>query len=117
MDPGEIKRQIGSRLKRLRSAAGMSQAAFARRVGLTQRAVSGLERGLYMPSVETLMKITATFGMSAASILEPRSNPTTTKDAAIDALCTYLRSRRAEDIRRVHRVARAMLEGEGTPRV
>jgi len=110
MEAGEIKRHVGSRVRQLRTAAGLSQAAFARRVSLTQRAVSGIERGLYMPSVETLLKITAAFGVGAATLLEPKSNPTTPRDAAIDALCTYLRSRRAEDVRRLHRVARAMFE-------
>ena len=47
-------RQMGTRLKRLRGAKHMSQAALAKRAGLTRESVNELEAGNQDPSSTTI---------------------------------------------------------------
>lgn len=51
-----------ARLRTLREAAGISQNELERRAGLANGAVSRLERGKWLPSIDTLRKLGAALG-------------------------------------------------------
>jgi transcriptional regulator with XRE-family HTH domain len=55
----EWQRQVGSNVRRLRKAAGLTQEALAYRAGLAMRYVSGIERGEENPSLAALVKLAA----------------------------------------------------------
>lgn len=69
--------ELGSRLQRLRQAHGMSQRVLAKRAGMTNGAISMIEKNRVSPSVATLKKILAAFGLSLtvffADDFEPES--------------------------------------------
>jgi transcriptional regulator with XRE-family HTH domain len=50
----DVRRMVGLNVKRLRSAAGLSQAALAERMGVDRAYVSGLELGQRNPTIVTL---------------------------------------------------------------
>lgn len=53
----DVRRIVGSNLRRLRKAAGLSQAELANRMGVDRAYVSGLELGQRNPTVVTLWHI------------------------------------------------------------
>lgn len=62
--PPPSPRTTGDRLRRRRTATGLSLREFARRVGVSASTVSQIERGLISPSVATLYAFVQELGMS-----------------------------------------------------
>jgi len=52
-----------------RHALGLSQEAFAERVGLSKNYIGNLERGEYEPSVSALASIAQEFNLKASGLL------------------------------------------------
>lgn len=61
--------QFAKNLKTLRLSNGMSQKQLADKVGVDQRSVSVWERGICIPSVETIAKLCEIFDETFDSIL------------------------------------------------
>lgn len=49
-----IQAQFGAHIRSLRTAAGMSQEAFADKCGLDRTYISGIERGVRNPTLEVI---------------------------------------------------------------
>jgi transcriptional regulator with XRE-family HTH domain len=65
---------VGDNVRRLRIAAGMTQAELAARMGVDRAYVSGLEQGERNPTVVTLWHIAKALGVKARALLhEPKS--------------------------------------------
>ena len=65
-------RQFGRRLKALREAHGMSQAALAARAGLTREYVNKLEAGRYDPTLGTLGALAKALGVTELAFLDAK---------------------------------------------
>jgi len=63
-------KQMGKRLKRLRQARDMSQAALAKNAGLTREYVNKLEAGKQDPSLTTISALAKALGVSVAALFE-----------------------------------------------
>ena len=63
-------RQMGRRLKRLRVAREMSQAALAKRARLTREYVNKLEAGKQDPSLTTMTALAKALGVPVTALLE-----------------------------------------------
>jgi len=61
--------KVGSRLKSLRRAAGLTQAELARRTGIHRPNIARIEAGRHTPSLETLSRLAAAIGVTATTIL------------------------------------------------
>ena len=61
--------EFGENLKKLRTARGLTQKEFGERVGLSKAVVSKYENAMGYPSLDTLIKIAAFFGVSTDYIL------------------------------------------------
>lgn len=61
--------KVGSRLRELRKAAGLTQAELARRTGIHRPNIARVEAGRHTPSLETLARIAAAIGVSATRVL------------------------------------------------
>jgi len=57
-------------LRTRRHALGLSQEAFAEKVGLSKNYIGNLERGEYEPSVTTLVTISGQLGFKVSDILQ-----------------------------------------------
>lgn len=67
-DPGQL-------LRKLRTQAGLSQRALARRAHTSQPAIARYERGTAMPSWETLQRLAAACGQRLRLSAEPTPDP------------------------------------------
>jgi transcriptional regulator with XRE-family HTH domain len=61
---------VGRNVRRLRAAAGLTQAQLAERMGVDRAYVSGLERGERNPTVVTLWHITKALGVNLQSLVQ-----------------------------------------------
>jgi transcriptional regulator with XRE-family HTH domain len=59
----DVRRMVGRNVRRLRIAAGLSQAALAERMGADRAYVSGLELGQRNPTIVTLWHIARALGV------------------------------------------------------
>ncbi|MCL5982474.1 MAG: helix-turn-helix transcriptional regulator [Firmicutes bacterium] len=72
---GEIKpKTIGKRIQQYREARGYTQEKFSEKIGLTSNYLSAVERGVKIPSVETLIEIINGLGVSADEIFVDEIN-------------------------------------------
>lgn len=60
---------LNENIKRLRIAHGMNQVVFGTRLGVTKQCVSNWENDNVLPSIEMLVKIADTFGVSTDYLL------------------------------------------------
>ena len=59
---------IVNRVRELREAHGLSQAALAEAVGVTRQTIISLERGGYVPSLLLAMSLAERFGMAGEDV-------------------------------------------------
>jgi transcriptional regulator with XRE-family HTH domain len=66
----DVRLLVGRNVKRLRIAAGLTQAALAERMGVDRAYVSGLELGQRNPTVVTLWHITKALGVKLQALFD-----------------------------------------------
>jgi transcriptional regulator with XRE-family HTH domain len=59
----DVRRMVGRNVRRLRAAAGLTQAKLAERMGVDRAYVSGLELGQRNPTILTLWHIAEALGV------------------------------------------------------
>lgn len=72
---------VADAVRRLRIAQGLRQTTLAARTGLTQAAVSWIERGLRVPTVRTLIRLSQALKTSPPTLLEPVAPPSLSREA------------------------------------
>lgn len=65
---GQLAKTFGKRIKGLRGDQGLSQAALADRVGVSEEWVRRIERGDGAPSFDTIEAIAASFGVPVGDL-------------------------------------------------
>ncbi len=63
-----IKRLIGSRIKQLRKAKGLSQEALSEKVGMSSKYLSSIERGNENPTLDTFIKLAQALGVNVFDV-------------------------------------------------
>ena len=71
----DVRRMVGRNVKRLRIAAGLSQAALAERMGVDRAYVSGLELGQRNPTIVTLWHTAEALGVKLRRFFEEDDEP------------------------------------------
>ena len=68
----DVRQIVGDNVKRLRKAAGLSQAALAELMGVDRAYISGLEGGQRNPTIVTLWHISRALDVKPAQLLDDR---------------------------------------------
>lgn len=89
-------KNLGSRIKKYRSALKMTQADLAHRLGITGAAVSSYENGSRLPSYEVLVKLSNILGVTTDELLGCAQSGTEHMD--VSGLTSLQKSRIAEHI-------------------
>ena len=66
----DVRLMVGPNVKRLRLAAGLTQAALAERMGVDRAYVSGLELGQRNPTIVTLWHMTKALGVTLKTFFD-----------------------------------------------
>ena len=80
--PRSFGARLGARIRARRTAKGLSQAALAESADVSANYIGVLERGVKLPTLDTLVALAKVLGCSAAELLDdPRA-----KDSWLDEL-------------------------------
>ena len=71
----DVRRMVGQNVRRLRIAAGLSQAELSERMGVDRAYVSGLELGQRNPTVVTLWHMAKALGVQLGSFFTVEKSP------------------------------------------
>ena len=63
-------KRLGMRLKKLRTARGMSQDALAKKTNITREYVNKLEAGRYDPTISVVQRLAKALKVSVAELVE-----------------------------------------------
>ena len=69
----DMRRIVGSNVRRLRLERELTQEQFAEISGLSQQYISGLERGRRNPTIVTLYEIATALEVAPAALLQPHN--------------------------------------------
>ena len=61
----DIKRAVGKRIKIVRQRSGLTQDQLAEQVGLSPKYISGIERGVENPTMDTLLRLAKVLGVES----------------------------------------------------
>lgn len=65
----DVKKRLGTNLRRLREAKGLSQEAFAFEAGIHRTYVSDIERGARNPTITVVENLANALGVTASDLL------------------------------------------------
>jgi transcriptional regulator with XRE-family HTH domain len=71
----DVRRLVGGNVRRLRTAAGLTQAELAAKMGVDRAYVSALELGGRNPTIITLWHLAKALGVRLAELFQERSRP------------------------------------------
>jgi transcriptional regulator with XRE-family HTH domain len=72
---GDMKSALAARLKDARRQAKLSQEELAEKVGRSVDGISNIERGINLPSLDTLIDMCDALSISAAGLVEELQSP------------------------------------------
>ena len=70
----DMRRLVGSNVRRIRLKKGLTQERFAEISGFSQQYISGLEQGRRNPTVVTVYEIALALGVHHLDLLRPSKN-------------------------------------------
>jgi transcriptional regulator with XRE-family HTH domain len=71
LDTEHLYIAIGSRIKRIREAADMTQEDLARVLELKRTSITNIERGNQKPTLDTLYRLCERFGLEISKVIPP----------------------------------------------
>lgn len=66
----DVKKRLGTNLRQLREAKGLSQEAFAFEAGIHRTYVSDIERGARNPTITVVENLAVALGVTASELLQ-----------------------------------------------
>ncbi len=107
----DLKKFIGLRIARIRKDRELTQARLAEVIDTSVETVSRLERGISVPSLKTLEKISKALHVHITDLLDfefPSLKKPSIKEG--ERLLAYLQTKSIEDIRMCYRILKNIFE-------
>lgn len=70
----DVRRMVGANVKRLRTAAKITQAELANRIGVDRAYVSGLEQGQRNATIVSMWRVAEALGVPIKFFFEPKKS-------------------------------------------
>ena len=86
----QLSKQVGLTIAKYRQQSGLTQNEVAEKLNIGYEAVSRMERGIVMPTVERLVELAEIFDCEAADLLTQSSNRIEDQSAQIKSLLSVL---------------------------
>ena len=86
----QLSKQVGLTIAKYRQQSGLTQNEVAEKLNIGYEAVSRMERGIVMPTVERLVELAEIFDCEAADLLTQSSNRIEDQTAQIKSLLSDL---------------------------
>ncbi len=102
---------VRERVRELRLARGLTQEALCERAGISLDAVTRIERGSRVPTIDTIERLAGALGVAVTDLFGPSSAPRTPKTpAALRRLVALLETEPAEVQDGAEEVVRAVVK-------
>ena len=103
----QLVQSIGRAISKYRQAVGLTQAQLAEILGISNDAVSRMERGKSVPSVLRLLELSEIFGCEVADLLTESSNRSIDQARKLELLFHHLEdSERSEVVALIERIVK-----------
>jgi transcriptional regulator with XRE-family HTH domain len=102
-----VDKLIGLQIARLRNEREITQEELARSIDVTPETISRLERGIAIPSLRTIEKISSALHTTLKDLFDfeyTQKPKRSTVESESSKLITYLKTRNADDIRMSYRI-------------
>lgn len=109
-----MAKDISKRIRELRKAMKLTQSQFAEMVNLSEDSIGKIERGVSVPTIDTLNKIAEGLKITLSEVLEETLQKVKSQNQAIADFIKYLKTKSNEDVRLIHEVAIKVLERRKT---
>ena len=86
----QLSKQVGLTIAKYRQQSGLTRNEVAEKLNIGYEAVSRMERGIVMPTVERLVELAEIFDCEAADLLTQSSNRIEDQSAQIKSLLSIL---------------------------
>lgn len=104
-------KDIAVKIRELRKSLKLTQSQFAERVNLSEDSIGKIERGIGVPTLDTLNKIASGLKVPIEDLLSSsRKKPSQKLSGPLNDLITYLQTRTQEDIKFIHELVVKILE-------
>ncbi len=106
-----IGKDICIKIRELRKSMKLTQSQFAELVNLSEDSIGKIERGVTIPTIDTLYKIASGLKIPVEDLISPlKGTPLKKPSKAFSDLIAYLKTRPPEDVRFIHELAVKILE-------
>jgi len=103
--------EISKKIHELRKSLKLTQSQFAELVHLSEDSIGKIERGVGIPTVETLDKIANALKVPIEDLMRTSRNKKLQRDSKeVNDLTAYLQTRTPADVRLIHELAVKILE-------
>ena len=108
----DLQKRLGSRIRQIRSRAGITQAQLAERVDISPEFMSRLERGQKAPRLNTAGKIADALGITMVELFEFDQVDNGEKDDLLSAIQSLLATAEPDTLRLVLEVNRTIINNK-----
>lgn len=108
-----VEKLIGGQIAKLRKDRELTQGQLAELVDVSTETISRLERGVSIPSLKTLEKISESLHASLKDLFDferPKAPKGTQLEQETTKIITYLQTKKVDDIRMCYRILRCIFE-------
>lgn len=104
-------KDIAVKIRELRKSLKLTQSQFSELVNLSEDSIGKIERGIGVPTLDTLNKIASGLKIPIEDLLSTsRKKPSQKPSGPLNDLIAYLQTRSPEDVRFIHEIAVKILE-------
>jgi transcriptional regulator with XRE-family HTH domain len=104
----KLARRFGERLQRLRRGAGKSQLELGLDTGVSTPFISGLERGVRQPSLQSLLKLTGGLGVTLEDLVRGLDSERAANDDEVTRVLQAMRGMTRAEARQTVDVVEAL---------
>ena len=111
---GDLARKLGRRIRELRKARGLTQAALAERLDISENYMGSLERGTRHPSLQLVETIAQTLGVQVVELFQfPGEGALPPSyEGATQKLEYVIRERSEEEVGLIVDIAKRIFQGK-----
>lgn len=97
--------EISLRIRGLRQSLKLTQSQFAELVHLSEDSIGKIERGVGIPTVDTLIKVALAVKIPIEDLILPSKKKPQKQNRELNDLIAYLQTRTPDDVRFIHELA------------
>jgi len=104
-------KDVCKRIRELRKSMRLTQSQFAELVDMSEDSIGKIERGITIPSIDTLYKVANSVKLPVEKLLSPLEETRSKESSkALTDFITYLKTLSPEDIKFIHQLTIKILK-------